>query len=97
MALTFEWDRRKALSNQRKHGVSFADATTVFDNPRAWIFDDEEHSMDEEQREIAIGHSTSNRLLLVSFVERWPGVVRVISARPATRKERKKYEENAAF
>ena len=97
MELTFEWDRRKAASNQRKHGVAFEEAITVFDGPLALIFDDDEHSTEEEQREIVIGHSARNRLLLVSFLERLPNVVRVISARPTTRKERRDYEENAAF
>jgi uncharacterized protein len=97
MELTFEWDRRKAASNQRKHGVAFEEAITVFDSPLAMIFDDEEHSTDDEQREIVIGNSARNRLLLVSFVERKPNVVRVISARLTTKKERRDYEENAAF
>jgi len=97
MGVAFEWDRRKALSNQRKHGLSFEEAITVFDDPLAYIFDDEEHSTDEEQREIVLGHSARNRLLLVSFQEREPNVVRVISARTATKKERTDYEENAAF
>ena len=80
MRLTFEWDHRKAETNERKHGVTFEEARTVFDDPLAHIFDDEEHSTDEESREIAIGDSARNRLLLVSFVEREPDVVRIISA-----------------
>jgi uncharacterized DUF497 family protein len=64
----------------------------VFGDPLAAIFDDEAHS-GEEQREIIIGHSSNNRLLLVSFTER-AGAVRIISARRATRQERKDYEEN---
>ncbi len=54
--MEFEWDETKAASNLKKHGVSFEDAKTVFDNPLALIFDDEAHSIDE-QREIIIGHS----------------------------------------
>jgi uncharacterized DUF497 family protein len=96
MGLAFEWDRRKAALNQRKHAVGFEEAITVFDNPLTLIFDDDEHS-DEEQREIAIGHSARSRLLLVSFVERRPSVVRVISARLTTKKERQDYEENATI
>lgn len=93
MSLRFEWDDAKAAANVQKHGVSFEEARTVFSNPLACIFDDEAHSTDEEKREIIIGHSLSNRLLLVCFTER-ANVVRIISARVATRKERKDYEEN---
>ena len=56
MAFRFEWDGRKAAANMRKHGVSFAEASTVFDDPLALIFDDELHSADEV-RELIIGHS----------------------------------------
>jgi uncharacterized protein len=97
MGLTFEWSRRKASSNLRRHGVGFEEAMTVFNNPLTAIFDDQDHSTDEERREIAIGHSARDCLLVVSFLERMPEVVRIISARPATKKERRNYEENAAF
>jgi uncharacterized protein len=89
----FEWDESKAAANEAKHDVSFEEAMTIFTNPLAVIFDDEGHS-DEEKREIIIGHSFNNRLLLVSFTER-PGAIRIVSAREATRNERKEYEENA--
>ena len=56
MSLKFEWDRRKATSNLSEHGVSFEEALTVFGDPLAGIFDDEDHSV-KEQREIIIGHS----------------------------------------
>jgi uncharacterized protein len=62
--MAFEWDQAKAAANLKKHGVSFEEAKTVFDNPLAAIFDDEAHSIDE-QREIIIGHSRQNRLLLI--------------------------------
>lgn len=91
--MKFEWDQSKAASNSKKHGVSFEEAKTVFDNPLAVIFDDEAHSVGE-QREILIGHSRQNRLLLVAFTER-SGIVRIISARLATRHEREDYEQNA--
>ncbi|QZZ20739.1 MULTISPECIES: BrnT family toxin [Cyanophyceae] len=91
--MKFEWDQSKAASNLKKHGVSFEEAKTVFDNPLAVIFDDEAHSVDE-QREIIIGHSRQNRLLLIAFTER-SGNVRIISARLATRNEREDYEQNA--
>ena len=91
--MEFEWDEAKAAANLKKHGVGFEEAKTVFDNPLAVIFDDEAHSLDEQQ-EIIIGHSQQNRLLLVSFTDR-PNSIRIISARLATRKEREDYEENA--
>ena len=62
-----EWDRNKANSNFEKHGVSFDEARTVFDDPLARIFSDEDHS-ESERREIIVGHSIFRRLLLVSFV-----------------------------
>jgi uncharacterized protein len=89
----FEWDRQKATSNLKKHGVNFDEASTVFDDPLAYIFDDKNHSQGEN-REIIIGHSLLNRLIVVSFAERLDAV-RVISAREATKTERKDYEENA--
>jgi uncharacterized DUF497 family protein len=92
MPLRFEWDEDKAASNVAKHGVTFDEASTVFGDPLATIFDDEEHSQDE-LREIIIGHSVLQRLLLVSFTERGEEVVRIISARKASKSERKDYEE----
>lgn len=91
--MEFEWDQSKAAANLKKHGISFEEAKTVFDNPLAVIFDDEAHSIDE-QREIIIGYSRQNRLLLITFTER-SGNVRIISARLATRQEREDYEQNA--
>ena len=93
MDLRFEWDETKAKTNLSKHGVSFQEAQTVFLDPLARIFDDELHSVDE-LREIIVGHSSDGRLLLVSFTEREIGLVRIISARRATRRERNDYEEN---
>ena len=92
MSLRFEWDRRKAASNFSKHGVSFAEALTVFADPLAWIFDDEDHSI-AEHREIIIGHSIKERLLVVCFAARGESV-RIFSARKATGRERQDYEEN---
>lgn len=96
MAVRFEWDSRKAAINFRKHGVSFEEATTVFDNPLSVIFDDEDHSV-EEAKEIIIGHSAKNRLLLVCLTERLQDVVRIFSARSTNRKERRDYEENVNY
>ena len=95
MTPQFEWDERKAEVNVKRHGVSFEEATSVFRDPLACIFNDEWHSIGEA-REIIIGHSLQERLLLICFTER-SGVVRIISARPATRKERKNYEEYLSF
>jgi uncharacterized DUF497 family protein len=72
--------------------VSFDEALTVFADPLARIFDDEDHSVDE-QREIIIGHSVGRRLLVVCFSAR-EDIVRIFSARRATKRERRDYEEN---
>ncbi|MFK0734375.1 MAG: BrnT family toxin [Gloeotrichia echinulata GP01] len=95
MNLEFEWDNQKASLNIQKHGISFDAAKAVFDDPLAYIFDDEWHSIDE-RREIIIGHDQGNRLLLVCFTER-AKVIRIISARLATKKERRDYEEFTGF
>ncbi len=92
MPYRFEWDRNKAATNIRKHGVSFDEASTVFDDPLAAIFDDLEHSA-LEARELIIGYAVTGRLLIVIFVERGEEALRLISAREATRKERHDYEE----
>jgi uncharacterized DUF497 family protein len=92
MSPIFEWNRRKAASNRRKHGVSFEEALSVVADPLARIFEDEDHS-DEELREIIIGHSKAQRLLVVCFAEGRDSI-RIFSARKATREERQDYEEN---
>jgi uncharacterized DUF497 family protein len=92
----FEWDARKAASNLKKHRISFDEATSIFKDPLAAIFDDEDHSADE-RREIIIGHSLLNRLVLVCFTERQEGRVRIFSARKLTSKERKDYEERKSI
>ena len=96
MDLIFDWDDQKALQNLKKHKVSFEEASTVFHDALAFIFDDEDHSL-EENREIIIGHSVANRLLVVCFIERVERTVRIFSARLATSKERKDYEKNTKF
>lgn len=91
MNTRFSWDSRKAARNRRVHdGITFEEAATVFRDPTAFIFDDDEHS-DEEYRELIIGHSTQNRLLIISFTER-DDVIRIISARKADAGEQKAYE-----
>ncbi len=92
MAIEFEWDLKKAGANRAIHGIDFEEALTVFRDPLARIFDDEAHS-EVEAREIVIGHSAQNRLLLVCFAARGTRI-RLINARKATRRERKDYEEN---
>ena len=92
MDTEFEWDDDKARSNEQKHGITFEEASTVFGDPLAVIFDDPEHS-DEEPREIVVGYSNHSRLLIVSFTHREPAV-RIISARRATPRERDKHERS---
>ena len=96
MAYRFEWDEEKARANWRKHGVRFEEATTVFDDSLARIFDDEVHSVGE-RREIIVGHSINDRLVLACFVERPNERIRIVNARLLTAKERKAYEENIEF
>lgn len=91
MSLGFDWDFRKAGKNFRKHGVSFEEATTVFADPWAVTIFDPLHS-DEEDRFVTLGDSYRQRLLVVVYTERGQDI-RIISARMATRRERRKYEE----
>jgi len=90
--LSFEWDEKKDASNQKKHGVSFDEAKTVFDDVYARLISDPEHS-DEEQRFILMGVSTSLRLLTVCHCERGSDTIRIISARKADSFERTQYED----
>jgi hypothetical protein len=90
--MKFEWNPTKAASNRAKHGVTFVEAMTVFGDPLARIFDDPEQAV-EAGREIIVGHSAKDRLLLVVFAAE-QHTIRIISARRATRNERKDYEEN---
>ncbi|MGZ8427352.1 MAG: BrnT family toxin [Candidatus Binatia bacterium] len=88
--MQFEWDRKKAANNFRKHKVSFDEAVTVFYDPLSATFNDPEHSIGEE-RYISIGYSSTRRLLVVSYSERDDGI-RIISARRANTKEKTRYE-----
>lgn len=85
----FEWDENKARSNIEKHGVTFEEAAEVFFDP---FYQEGDASVNEEQRDFIIGYSLVQRLLLVVYTERGERT-RLISARPATRPERKLYEE----
>jgi uncharacterized DUF497 family protein len=87
----FEWDADKAASNARKHGVTFEEASTVFGDPLSLLMRDPDHSLVEE-RFLVLGMSNRRRLLVAAFAERSPRT-RLISARLATRGERKRYEE----
>ena len=92
MAELFDWDDAKARSNWAKHRVSFEEATTVFVDPLAMTLDDPDHSVDEN-RYITFGLSDFGRLLVVSHTDD-DGVIRIISARTATPRERRSYERN---
>jgi uncharacterized DUF497 family protein len=87
----FEWDAAKARSNLAKHGVDFEEAATTFYDPLALQERDEEHSRAEE-RFRRLGRSQQGRLLVTIFTERGDAI-RIISSRPATRREVKRYEE----
>ena len=89
--MKFEWDARKDAANRRKHGVGFREAATVFGDPLAATFPDVDHSI-SEQRFLTIGASAGGRMLVVAHVE-IRDTIRIISARPVTRRERKFYEE----
>ena len=88
--MQFEWDIEKAQANFSKHGVSFDEAQTVFGDPLARLFIDEIHSLDEKRNAI-FGHSDRDRLLIVSYTERDDDTIRIISSRPATPKESRRY------
>lgn len=94
----FDWDEDKADINLRKHGVEFLQAMTVLDDPLAMTFYDTEHSEDED-RWVSVGRSSQGALLLVihTFVATGPSsaLVRIISARPAVKRERRQYEQGA--
>ncbi|AFY36413.1 BrnT family toxin [Calothrix sp. PCC 7507] len=89
--MNFEWDENKAVINLSKHGVSFAEAKTVFDDPLYVDFYDPDHSGDE-QRYLIVGESNQRRLLIVSYTERGDSM-RLISARVVTSAEREAYQE----
>ena len=89
--MQFAWDLKKATSNLRDHKVTFEEASTAFGDSLAITFDDPDHS-EGESRLLTFGLSEQGRLLVISHTER-RGVVRIISARRATRAERRIYEE----
>ncbi len=88
--MKFTWDPRKDRENQRKHGVSFQEATTAFGDPLAGTIPDPDHSVGET-RFLTIGYSSADRLIVVSHLEEGDNF-RIISAREANAHERKTYE-----
>ena len=90
--MNFEWDPGKATQNRRKHRVSFHEAATVFGDPFSATYPDPDHSTSEE-RFITFGISSAGRVLIVAYVDR-NEVIRIISARETTQREREQYEEN---
>jgi hypothetical protein len=89
--LRFEWDEKKYNLNQGKHGISFLEAQTVFSDENGLLLDDPDHSL-EEERFILLGMSSKLRLLIVSHTYRKADlVIRIISARKATRMEQRQY------
>ena len=90
--LTFEWDKQKNDVNQKKHGVSFAEAKTAFTDPFARLIADPDHSCDED-RFILLGASIQSRLLVVCHCMRMDDAIRIISARKAVKPERDIYED----
>jgi uncharacterized protein len=91
MAIRFEWDPKKAASNEKKHGVSFEEARTVFFDQNAKLIDDPDHS-DEEDRFVLLGISSTLRVMVVCHCYREQGnLIRIISARKASTHESKQY------
>ena len=93
--MEFDWDLPKAAANIKNHdGVTFEEAETVFGDPLAAVFLDEDHSF-QEKREIIIGYSSEQRLLVVCFTERDEDPIRIITARRADPDERRKHENES--
>lgn len=91
--LHFTWDPAKAAANLRKHGVSFEEGSTLFQNLLAKVLPDPGHSW-QEGRLLIIGHSAAGRMLLVVFIET-VNQIRIISAREASARECREYEEHS--
>jgi uncharacterized protein len=92
MDVRFVWDERKNKTNKRKHRISFEEALSCFYDPFHLLMNDPEHS-EHEERMVLIGISSNARLLVVVHAEKIENEIRIISARKATKKERKQYEE----
>jgi len=92
MGLKFEWERRKAVLNIKKHGMSFEDAATAFGDPLSVTIHDPKHS-DDEDRFLLLGETQDKKLVVVAHTDR-KDTIRLINARPATRQEREDYEKS---
>ena len=92
--MEFEWDAEKAKTNVDRHGVAFAEALSVFGDPLEVTVADPDHSVGE-YRFLSVGMSSRGRVLVVSYVERTGDRIRIISARPASHRERSQYETRA--
>lgn len=90
--LGFEWDPKKARSNEKKHGVSFEEAQTVFSDENGLLLDDPDHS-EREGRYLLLGLSSSLRILVVSHTLRGADTIRIINAREADPRETQQYLE----
>ena len=93
IGMNVTWDEAKNLSNQKKHGVSFEEAETVFYDDDSVLFDDPDHSVGEE-RFLIIGVTDTEKLCIVSHCYRYEDVIRIISARKATKHEKQIYWDN---
>lgn len=92
--MRFDWDERKAAANRIKHGVAFEEAITAFDDPHALVAPDPRHSSASEERTWLIGESDAGVLVVVFTVREAGEVTRLTSARRASRRESKRYEES---
>lgn len=90
--IRFEWDNTKALNNVKKHGLDFKEAISVFSDPLELTISDPEHSIGE-YRFLSIGKSNKDNLLVISYTEPEENRIRIISVRPATKNEKKYYEQ----
>jgi len=89
--MEFEWNSKKARSNFNKHGISFDEASTVFEDTLATVYEDPDHSV-EERRFLMIGLSSKGQLLHIAFADRGERI-RIVNARKVTKKEKRLYEE----
>ncbi len=91
--MKFEWDPVKALRNKKKHGITFSEALTVFNDPLELTIPDPDHSSGEF-RFLSIGKSDKGKLQIVSYTENQNGIIRIINSRKATPREKRQYEHN---
>ena len=91
MSLRFEWDSKKAQSNRKRHGITFEESSTIFGDPLSITVHDPAHSIGKD-RFITIGTSVNDKLIVVVHTDR-NDIIRIISARKATKNERRQYEQ----